>query len=523
LLQKFRELSKNSAIYGLGEVAIQIVSFLLLKVYVQFLTPTDYGVLALLGSIEAVAKLSFRWGVDGSFMRFWYDCEDEPSRQRLASTIFFFLLAVNGVLLLLALAISPFASTWLLDSPGYTLALVLVLLNTFAIGFTFIPFHVLRIQNRAREFSALAFGRSAATLLLRLLLVVGLGFGIMGVVIADVIVTAVMLAIMVRWFAPLIRPVFSRTLLRQALAFGLPRVPHGFALQLMSVGDRFVLRILRTPLDLIGTYSIGVSFGLVPKIALGAFEYAWAPFYYATSREPGAGKVFSGVTTYAVAALALMTAGLAACARDLLAIVTNGQYVNAESIVAWTAVGVFFYGIYLLTSIGLNITKHTQFYPVSTAIGAAANIGLNFALIPRFGILGAAWANAASYALQCGVAFVLSQRFYPIRYERGRIARAVGSAVVAYLAAIAVPRVTPLAGLVIRGLVVVGTMFAILWAVRFFQAEELRALNAMRRRFRRGSAVGAPPETTEMGGEIVATDTRREQVALESTKNNGRR
>ena len=189
MFQKIRELSKNLAIYGLGDVAIQIVNFALLGVYVQYLSKADYGILALLGSVEAVTKLFFRWGVDGSFMRFWYDCENDRARQRLASTLFFFLLATNGLLLVSSAAISPWLSTWL-GAPGYTLALQLVLLNTFAIGFTFIPFHVLRMQQRAREFSLLAFARSAATLVLRLVLVVGLGYGVMGVVVAEPSVTA---------------------------------------------------------------------------------------------------------------------------------------------------------------------------------------------------------------------------------------------------------------------------------------------------------------------------------------------
>ena len=85
--------------------------------------------------------------------------------------------------------------------------------------------------------------------------------------------------------------------------------------------------------------------------------------------------------------------------------------------VAWTAVGVLSPGLYLLTSIGLNITKHTRYYPVSTIAGAGCNVGLNFVLIPRFGILGAAWANAAAYAVQAAVAYRFSQRFYPIAYE----------------------------------------------------------------------------------------------------------
>ena len=381
MFQKLRELSKNLAIYGLGDVAIQVVNFALLGIYVQYLSKEDYGILALLGSVEAVTKLFFRWGVDGSFMRFWYDCPDDRARQRLASTLFFFLLATNGVLLGASVAVSPWLSTWL-GAPGYTLALQLVLLNTFAIGFTFIPFHVLRMQQRAREFSLLAFARSAATLVLRLALVVGFGYSLMGVVVADLVVTTVLLVAMVPWFTPLIRPVFSTAVLRESLAFGLPRVPHGFAQQVIAVGDKFILTFF-VPLAEIGLYGMGVSVGLIQKVFLAAFEYAWAPFYYATVREPGAARVFSAVTTYGVAILALMTAGLSAIAADLLHVVTHGQYTAAAGIVAWTSVGVFFQGVYLMTSIGLNITRRTGYYPVATAIAAAANVGLNVLLIPR--------------------------------------------------------------------------------------------------------------------------------------------
>jgi O-antigen/teichoic acid export membrane protein len=504
LRQKLRELSKNLAIYGAGDVAIQAVNFLLLRFYVEYLTPGDYGILALLASIEAPVKLFFRWGIDGAFMRYWFDCPDERERQRLSSTLFFFLLAVNGTLLGVSLVAAPFLSERLLRAPGYTLALQLVLLNTFAIGFTFIPFHVLRMEKRAREFSALTFARSVSTVILRIALVMGMGLGVLGVVVADVVVTAVLMIVMIRWFAPLIRPVFSKALLRKSLAFGLPRVPHGFALQVMAVGDRFVLgRYL--PVQDVGFYSMGVSFGLIEKIALGAFEYAWAPFYYATAREPDAPRVFGAVTTYGVAVLALMTAGLSAIAFDLLNIVTRGQYVGSAGVVAWTAVGVFFYGVYLLTSIGLNITSRTQYYPVSTAIGAAANIGLCFALIPRVGIIGAAWANAAAYGVQAAIAYGMSQHFYPVTYEYARVMRAVGAAGIAYVAASALPPMASWVALPLRGVTVIVVMGGLLAMTRFFNPEELRALNALRRTHIRRRAP-ARAGTTELAGEIVAVD-----------------
>jgi O-antigen/teichoic acid export membrane protein len=503
LFQRIRDLPKDLVIYGSGDVAIQALNFLLLRVYVQYLTKADYGVLALLASVEATAKLFFRWGVDGAFMRFWYDCADERARQRLASTLFFFLLGANGILLLVALVASPFLSTRVLQSEGNTLALQLVLLNTFAIGFTFIPFHVLRIQGRAREFSGLTIARSASTLVLRLILVVGAGLGVMGVVVADIVVTAVLLVVMLRWFIPLVRPMFSREVLRQSLAFGLPRIPHGFAMQVMAVGDRFVMTRYLSVQD-IGVYSMGVSFGLIEKIVLGAFEYAWAPFYYATAREPDAGRVFATVSTYGIAVLALMTAGLSAVAADLLDVVTHGQYVAASGVVIWTAIGVFFYGIYLLTSIGLNITSRTAYYPLTTAVGAVLNIGLNFFLIPRFGIIGAAWANGAAYAVQAALAFRFSQRFYPVRHEYGRIVRVVAAGLLAFMAGRALPTMPATFGIVARGATVVVVMSALLWLSGFFNTEELRALRSIGKRDVQPPI--ATPETTELAGEIVSVE-----------------
>jgi O-antigen/teichoic acid export membrane protein len=318
-------------------------------------------------------------------------------------------------------------------------------------------------------------------------------------------------------FAALIRPVFSSATLRESLTFGLPRVPHGFAQQVIAVGDKFVMSAF-LPLADVGLYSMGVSVGLIQKVFLAAFEYAWAPFYYATVREPGAQRIFSAITTYGVALLALMTAGLSAIAADLLAVVTHGQYTAAAGVVAWTSVGVLFQGIYLMTSIGLNITRRTQYYPVATATAAAVNIGLNVLLIPRYGIIGAAYANGIAYALQAAIAFAFSRRAYPIEYESGRLAKIAVAASIAYLVARALPDMHPMAGLFLRGTTVVAIMAAGLWLGGFLKADELAVLQRIRRV--RAPAGPAPSETTEFAGEIVATDIPEpdEQIASAQPK-----
>jgi O-antigen/teichoic acid export membrane protein len=442
-------------------------------------------------------------------MRLFYDYQTPHDRQRLASTLFFFLLGVNGLLLAASLGVSPALASSLFGNPARLPALQWTLINTFAIGFTFFPFHVLRMENRAVEFGVMTLARSVSTVILRVMLIVGFGMGVMGVVVADVIVTALLAVALFRRFAPLVRPTFSFPILREALRFGLPRVPHAAAQQVIAVADKIILTMF-VPLAQVGVYSMGVSFGLTQKLFLSAFEYAWAPFYYANSKEPDAARVFTRVTTGSVAVLVLLTAGLSAISRDLLVAVVGTEYESAAPVVTWTAVGVLFQGIYLLTSIGLNITRHTEYYPVATLTAAGVNVALNFLLIPRFGIEGAAWANGASYAVQAAVAYRFSQRYYPIPHDLSRLIRIAGAGAAAWAAAVALPRMPPLAGVLVRGLVVVLVFGTALGATKVFSVADVRALTRLRAR--RKPATTAPPEATERAGEIVAADLGGEVI-----------
>jgi O-antigen/teichoic acid export membrane protein len=473
VFQKLKSLFRDLAIYGLGDVATSIVSFLLLPIYVRYLSPQDYGILALLLVVEVVAKIVFRWGLDASFMRMYYDCADDAARQRLTSTILFFLLAVNGAWLLAALAVSPLASPRLFGVSGYTLALQVTLVNSFIGGFFFFPFHVLRILGKPREFSALTFARSFSVVVLRLVMVVILGYGVLGVQLADLVVTVAFTFVLARRLAPLIRLVFSRELLNEALEFGLPRVPHGVAQQTMAVADRYLLSLF-VPLGDVGLYAVGASFGVALKLFLSAFEYAWAPFYFGAMNEPNAKHLYRSATTYALAVLALATAGLSAVADDLVRLMTAPEFFGASRVVPWIAIGVTLQGVYLLTSIGLNITKHTGYYPIATALAAATSVGANLLLIPRFGMMGAAWSNVLAFGVQAAAAMRFSQRFYPMRYEWGRLARILLAAIVSYLAASQLPLFSPgaLVAVIVRGSAVVLLFVSVLGVTGFLTARE---------------------------------------------------
>jgi O-antigen/teichoic acid export membrane protein len=68
------------------------------------------------------------------------------------------------------------------------------------------------------------------------------------------------------------------------------------------------------------------------------------------------------------------------------------------------------------------IEKKTQRLPAITLAGALVNIGTNFLLIPTMGMMGGALATLLAYAVMALALYVDVRRFYPVRYEWGRIA-----------------------------------------------------------------------------------------------------
>lgn len=469
--ERLKHLTTGVAIYGAGDAAIQIVNVALMAVYVKggFLTAVDYGALAIIVAIEAFAKVVSRLGLDGAFMRYYHDRGDHVPR--LASTIVWFLAGVNVVVFGGAWLLAEPIGRRLFEDPQYIAAFRLMLANTFLIALTFIPFHVMRLKNQAATYSAFVFARSVGTLVLRIVFVIGLGWGLSGMYAADVIVTIALVPLMWPWFRPYVKFDFSIDDLRTALRFGLPRVPHGLAQQALDGGNKLLLGAY-VPQAQLGVYQNAVTLGTGVKFFTSAFETAWAPFYYATARQSDAKETLGRMTTYALAVLVLVVAGTTAIAQDLILVMLTPEYMAAAPVLPIVAVGMALQGVYLLTSIGLNLTSRTEFYPVATITAAVVGLGAGVILMPRFGVMGAAAALLLAYATQAGVAYAFARRLYPIPYERARVLRIVIAGVAAALVARALPDMPAVAGLIVRGLTTIGLFVSLLWVSGFLRATE---------------------------------------------------
>ena len=338
MFDNVRRIFGHLLVYGSADVAILATTFLLLPVYTRVLSPSDYGVLALVLLLEAVLKPVYRWGLDTSFLRLHYDCRSDEERRRLAGTIILFLIGANGGLTLLLLGLAPTINGALFGGQNHVTTLSLLFANGFIGSFIFLPLTRLQIQEKSRAYATLTFVRSLGTIVLRLVFVVGLRWNVTGIVLADVMISTLMVAGLSRSINTMTTWRFSRSVARKMLQFGLPRASQGILHQGMAMSDRFFLT-LYFPLEQVGVYLIGISIASVVKLYPAAFSTAWMPFAFDSMRRSDVPRLFGRLASYAFAVLSFLTLALACLAGPVVELMTPNAFHAAARVVPLLALG----------------------------------------------------------------------------------------------------------------------------------------------------------------------------------------
>ena len=186
------------------------------------------------------------------------------------------------------------------------------------------------------------------------------------------------------------------------------------------------------PLSAVGVYSVGYMLGsAVFEVVASAVNSAILPFFYGTAAdrsEEESKRVFARVAAWDAALIGLLALGTTLFAREAILLLTTKNYLGAVAVVPFVAWASAFQALAHVPSRGIYLSRRTGLLPLVFVVPAAVNVALNFVLVPWLGIMGAAWATLVAYPLLFVLTVVAAQRAYPIPYDWGRMALALGIA-----------------------------------------------------------------------------------------------
>jgi len=291
-----------------------------------------------------------------------------------------------------------------------------------------------RVEERSVQYAIASVANVLITVVAMVVFVAAFHWGAIGLIVGNFTGTLAVYLALLAYRSEQLGLQFDRELFRGMQRFGMPLVPSALALWTINFVDREFVIWYKGAAEA-GVYSAAVKIAGAITFVMVAFRTAWPAFAYSIEDDRDAKRTYSFVLTYLLTFASWVSLALGALSPWIVELLTNPRYQRAEKGVALLAFAGAIYAGYTVLAIGSGRARKTQWNWVVTGIGAAVNVGLNFWLIPRYGMVGAAVSTAAAYVVLFVGMTVYAQSVYRVAYQWRRVLTCVGAAVGLTLAA----------------------------------------------------------------------------------------
>ena len=437
----YKNLFKQTAIYGLATVFPRMMSFFLVPLYTELLPKAAYGKVTIIFSYMIFFNVMLAYGMETAFFRFY---NKETNKKKVIETamisVFWTSLVFLGLALLFRNTLAHYSE---IDVQYVTYTIWILALDALVV----IPFSKLRANQRPMFYALVKMGNVTINLALNVFFLVLLPkFAIsnpgnffesiyvenfqIGYIFISLIISsfATFLALSPDYFK--VKWHFDFTLWKRMMRYGLPILVAGIAFAINEQFDKILLgKLLPDTIadSEVGVYSACYKLGLFMVLFRTAYTLGIEPFFFSHADKENATQTYATVTKYFVIFGSFIMLNVIVFA-DLFKrlMIRDPSYWEAMKVVPLIILANFFLGIYTNLSVWYKLLDKTHIGAFISIIGAAVTLALNFLLIPKYSYMGSAIATIAAYGSMMLISYFMGRKQYPIPYDKKKIAGYLG-------------------------------------------------------------------------------------------------
>lgn len=434
-----KSLAKDTMVYGLSSIVGRFLNWLLVPLYTNIFSESQYGVVTYIYAITALVLLILIYGMETGFFRFAnHDRYKDPLE--VYSTTLISLAVTSSVFFIGVMCFLPQVSDALhcAGHPSYIWLMAAVLALD---AFTAIPFCYLRYRHRPLRFAslklvsiALNIGSNLFFLLLcpwlqkqfpDMMTWFDMSYGVGYVFLSNFISSVVVMLLLIpdlrgfRWR-------FNLQLWREMVVYSLPLLILGIAGIMNQTIDKILLPQLvadkAEAMAEVGIYGANQKIAIVMVMFIQAFRFAYEPFIFAQNKQKGASKLHAYSEAMKYFVIFSMIIFLAVMfylpiIRHLIA----PDYYSGLKVVPIVMIAEFFFGVFFNLSLWYKITDKTVWGTWFSLLGLVVTLSLNFLLVPRMGYMGCAVASLCCYGVMMVASWAVGRVKHPIPYPTARL------------------------------------------------------------------------------------------------------
>jgi O-antigen/teichoic acid export membrane protein len=426
---------KHSTIYAIGNVSRQLVGFLMLPLYTQFLTPADYGVVGLLTFALALLEPFFGARLGDATLKFFYEETDEGRRRRVISTSLVITGTVSTIVALVAFLGRVPISNLLFGTERYALpvglfAYVFVGQAVEYYGLTFI-----RIQQKPILFVTINLLKLAIQLAMNVWLIVYMKLGVTGVIISGT-VSSLLFATGLALYTIYYNGIrFDTKIAKRMIVFSWPLWLSSLATLYIYSANRYYLRVFAS-MDQVGYFELAAKFAMILSLVIWQpFTQFWETERFQHYKKEAAPPIFSTVFECLSALMFIAALGISVFSAPIITVMAAPAFQEAAWVVPFLCFGGLFGFLSMYTYFSFLVTGATGMIGRNNYITVVIVTVLNILLIPRFGFLGAGAALFLALLMQFLLVRHASIRYYDMRQHLGPFFVMLGIAMAGYACA----------------------------------------------------------------------------------------
>ncbi len=418
---QIHKIFSDTIIYTIGSVFNRLLPFLLLPIYTLYFPPVEYGIFSLVYSFWFFVSVFYLYGMETAFQKYFLEAKEHDEKKKIYSSTLLLIFSSSVLFSLVIYFLADFISVKITGNIQNAFLIRLLAFILVADSLYRFPMILINSIQRSKLYS---FVNSLAVILnvvVNIVLIIYYKMGIEAIFYSYLVSYTFLFIISffctIKYFILKIDPKTVVTLLKNAHLF----LYYGIFLISIDLIDRFILEYFKGSAE-VGIYSASYRIGIVMNLVITGFKVAWTPFFMNLKSDESNKEIFSKVFTYFCYGGLIVFLFFSLFADDLVRLnvggytLLNEKYWSGLVIVPYILIAYLFSGLYMNLNVASFFSNKIKYLIISSAAGCVSNIALNFILIPRYSIIGAAISTMLSYMIMFIVLYYFSQKIYKIHY-----------------------------------------------------------------------------------------------------------
>jgi O-antigen/teichoic acid export membrane protein len=402
---------KNARLLAVTETLLKLKALIVIPLLTRHFGPLNYGIWGQVNILSASLLPLVVLGTDSGAIRFLPGLDLEEKKKSYLGWLCF--LALSFLVMLVAISIfrNQVANFFFGQGSTYASFALIAMILLFTNLFLDSSRTWFRLNNFAKVFASVSIFQAVISFV-SILIVYILRLDVKSLIFmtagGDFVIALSLIGLFAFKFG-LVKP--NLKIIPKILRYGLPLMPIGYAMWGLNSMDRIFLARYSN-LNEIGVYALVYSLGYSVIQVFVSPLYLMFPNTAAELFDNGSHLEISLLFQRTFLLICGLTfpcvAGLIVLGRPALLLLTTPAFVEGATIIPIITVGYVFHVLASFYDVLLGLVHRQYISTVSFVIAFVVNFVLNLVLIPRYFILGAAWATSIAFAIQ----FLFSLSFW---------------------------------------------------------------------------------------------------------------